>query len=68
MAVDTSHGIIAHMYDGFMAMKPFVETWGQFHRAACKQKICLSTKIARLFYTCYWQKFYGIYIAYMTGI
>ena len=29
-----------------------------------KQKFCLSTKIARLFYTCYWPKFYAIYIAH----
>ena len=28
-----------------------------------KQIICLSMKIARLFYTCYWLKFHGIYIA-----
>ena len=28
-----------------------------------KQKFCLSTKIARLFYTCYWPKFHAIYIA-----
>ena len=28
-----------------------------------KQKSCLSTKIARLFYTCYLQKFQAIYIA-----
>ena len=28
-----------------------------------KQKICLSTKLARLFYTCYWPKLHAIYIA-----
>ena len=28
-----------------------------------KQKICLSTKIACLFYKCYWPKCYAIYIA-----
>ena len=28
-----------------------------------QQKCCFSTKIARLFYTCYWQKFHAIYIA-----
>ena len=28
-----------------------------------KQKICLSTKIACLFYTCYWPKFHAVYIA-----
>ena len=28
-----------------------------------KQKICLSKKIACLFFTCYWQNFHVIYIA-----
>ena len=32
--------------------------------ALLKQTICLSTKIARFFHTCYWPKFHAIYIAY----
>ena len=35
--------------------------WANF-KELLKQKICLSTKTARLFYTCYWPKCYAIYI------
>ena len=40
-----------------------IMTWAQFHRAASAKKKCLSTKIARLFFTCYWQICHAIYIA-----
>ena len=50
-------------YTALNGLRAFcVYAWANFIELL-KHKICLSTKIARLFYTCYWPKFHAIYIA-----